>query len=94
MRRLVAIGPTLYDILPDISSKKTPNWERSLEERDRPYARFPPNDWETMRPMSGADDDIEPWSARRKAAGVMDIIHGKTTAAERGHPDHCVKFQG
>jgi hypothetical protein len=76
MRRLIAIGPTLNGILPNISSDKTPNGERPLEERDRPYARFPPNDWETMRPMSGPDDVVEPWSARRKVTRGMDIIHG------------------
>ena len=32
--------------------------------------------------MSDPTDDIKRWTARRKAAVVMDIIKGKTTAAE------------
>lgn len=32
--------------------------------------------------MSDPTDDIKRWTARRKAAAVMDIIKGKTTAAE------------
>ncbi len=32
--------------------------------------------------MSQETDDIKRWTARRKAAAVMDIIKGKTTAAE------------
>jgi len=32
--------------------------------------------------MSQEHDDIKRWTARRKAAAVMDIIKGKTTAAE------------
>jgi transposase-like protein len=32
--------------------------------------------------MSQDPDDIKRWTARRKAAAVMDIIKGKTTAAE------------
>jgi transposase-like protein len=32
--------------------------------------------------MSQEPDDIKRWTARRKAAEVMDIIRGKTTAAE------------
>lgn len=31
--------------------------------------------------MSDPTDDIKRWTARRKAAVVMDIIKGKTTAA-------------
>ena len=30
--------------------------------------------------MSDPTDDIKRWTARRKAAAVMDIIKGKTTA--------------
>jgi hypothetical protein len=33
--------------------------------------------------MSQEPDDIKRWTARHKAAAVMDIIKGKTTAAER-----------
>ena len=29
-----------------------------------------------------ADDDIKRWTAKRKAALVMDIIQGKTSVAE------------
>lgn len=32
--------------------------------------------------MSQEPDDIKRWTARRKAAAVMDIIKGKTSAAE------------
>jgi transposase-like protein len=32
--------------------------------------------------MSDPTDDIKRWTARRKAAVVMDILKGKTTAAE------------
>jgi transposase-like protein len=32
--------------------------------------------------MSDPNDDIKRWTARRKATAVMDIIKGKTTAAE------------
>lgn len=32
--------------------------------------------------MSEPNNDIKRWTARRKAAAVMDIIKGKTTAAE------------
>lgn len=32
--------------------------------------------------MSDPTDDIKRWTARRKAAVVMDIIKGETTAAE------------
>jgi hypothetical protein len=32
--------------------------------------------------MSQEPDDIKRWTARRKAAAVMDIIKSKTTAAE------------
>jgi transposase-like protein len=32
--------------------------------------------------MSDPADDIKRWTARRKAAAVMDIIKGKTTAPE------------
>jgi len=32
--------------------------------------------------MSDPADDIKRWTARRKAAAVMDIIKGKTTASE------------
>ena len=41
--------------------------------------------------MSQETDDIKRWTARRKAAAVMDIIKGETTAAEpaRTH-DHTV----
>ena len=33
-------------------------------------------------PESDSDTDIKRWTARRKAAAVLDIIKGKTTAAE------------
>lgn len=32
--------------------------------------------------MSQEPDDIKRWTARRKAAAVMDIIKGKTTSSE------------
>lgn len=32
--------------------------------------------------MSESSEDIKRWTARRKATAVMDIIKGKTTAAE------------
>jgi len=32
--------------------------------------------------MNMESDDIKRWTARRKASAVMDIIKGKTTAAE------------
>jgi transposase-like protein len=32
--------------------------------------------------MRDPNDDIKRWTARRKASAVMDIIKGKTTAAE------------
>jgi transposase-like protein len=32
--------------------------------------------------MNHPPDDIKRWTARRKAAAVLDIIKGKTTAAE------------
>lgn len=32
--------------------------------------------------MNSESDDIKRWTARRKASAVMDIIKGKTTAAE------------
>lgn len=32
--------------------------------------------------MNSDSDDIKRWTARRKASAVMDIIKGKTTAAE------------
>ena len=32
--------------------------------------------------MNAESEDIKRWTARRKAAAVMDIIKGKTTAAE------------
>jgi transposase-like protein len=32
--------------------------------------------------MNQDSDDIKRWTARRKASAVMDIIKGKTTAAE------------
>lgn len=35
--------------------------------------------------MSGAtEDEIKRWTARRKVTLVLEIIHGKTTAAEVG----------
>ena len=32
--------------------------------------------------MSEGSDEVKRWTARRKAAVVLDIIKGKTTAAE------------
>lgn len=32
--------------------------------------------------MNESSDDIKPWAALRKASAVMDIIKGRTTAAE------------
>lgn len=37
--------------------------------------------------MSDPTDDIKRWTARRKAAAVMDIIKGRTTSAELA-PSH------
>lgn len=35
--------------------------------------------------MDDPQDDVKRWTARRKAAAVVDILKGKTTAAEVVH---------
>ena len=43
--------------------------------------------------MSDPADDIKRWTARRKAAAVMDIIKGKTTASELASGAHRKPIQ-